>query len=117
MVKISPNWFKCVEHFQYWVKMVKPGQESSKMVQLCIILSKMVKYGQDFDYKVIPMGPAYNQVSWSSFHISMFSDQKEIKYVAKDKDNDKTVVYFWFSLLQKVKGSGYLNKLDVQYMF
>ena len=27
----------------------------------------MVKYGQNFDYKVIPMGPAYNQVSWSSF--------------------------------------------------
>ena len=45
--------------------------------------------------------------------ISMFSDQKEIK----DVDKDKTVVYFWLSLLQKVKGSGSLNKLDVQYIF
>ena len=38
------------------------------------------------------------------FDISMFSDQKEIKDVKKDKD--KTVVYFWFRLLQKVKGVG-----------
>ena len=30
----------------------------------------MVKYGQSFDYKVIPMGPAYNQVSWSGFILS-----------------------------------------------
>ena len=38
------------------------------------------------------------------FDISMFSDQKEIKDL--DKDKDKTVVYFWFSPLQKVKGVG-----------
>ena len=38
------------------------------------------------------------------FDITMFSDQKEIKDV--DKDKDKTVVHFWFSLLQKVKGVG-----------
>ena len=29
-----------------------------------------------------------------------------MKDVDKDKDKDKTVVYFWFSLLQKVKGVG-----------
>ena len=47
------------------------------------------------------------------FDIPMFSKQKEIKDVDKDKDKDKKVIYFWFSLLQKVKGSGSLNKLDV----
>ena len=36
--------------------------------------------------------------------ILMFSDQKETKDVDKDKDNDKKIVYFWFSPLQKVKG-------------
>ena len=36
------------------------------------------------------------------FDISMFSNLKEIKDI--DKDKDKTIVYFWLSLLQKVKG-------------
>ena len=45
------------------------------MVQHRIILSKMVKYGQNFDYKVIPMGPAYNQVSWSSSYHDLLFEQ------------------------------------------
>ena len=40
------------------------------------------------------------------FDISMFSDQKEIKDVDKDKEKDNTIVFFWISLLQKVKGVG-----------
>ena len=38
--------------------MVQHGLKMAKMVQYGIIWSNMVKNGQNFDYKVIPMGPA-----------------------------------------------------------
>ena len=39
-------------------KMVKHGPKAAKMLQYGIIWSNMVKYGQHFDNKVIPMGSA-----------------------------------------------------------